>query len=394
MQGNWKTPNKVLKLIIVNHLLYCENGLVTVKQLLLYIFTCRRWWLALLLHKMLLILDFDWRLLTGMNGNACPFLGQLSTLQLTFDCGSTLHSIPPNLMLWHSFLPLHCSIIKGTKVLFERKKGLTATNQCSILVLPAVARACPNSRSTSFHQWRCWWDCGRFGCPPHWHNTRGAANRNQNFFFSSLLLHLNASESVYGVYYTVCAAADRGVLWIGVRLLLLLSHRTICPEYVPPTTTLGWNLANDADITADCQREGQETFKVRHADDRPLLMNCHVACCHTKRKQILGPCHQCTVHHSAQRQWAKHLNFNYIGHLRTEKPEEACFWIWSQLFVHSGSCFCFSPAHYSHCKWHLFIIVCHIKEFSSTLYKSKQVPNLEKAGSNLIILENLVFFIE
>lgn len=51
---------------------------------------------------------------------------------------------------------------------------------------------------------------------------------------------------------TVCAAADRGVLWTGVRLLLLLSHRTICPEYVPPTTRLGWNLANPADITSDC----------------------------------------------------------------------------------------------------------------------------------------------
>lgn len=38
---------------------------------------------------------------------------------------------------------------------------------------------------------------------------------------------------------TVCAAADRGVLCTGVRLLLLLSHNTICPEYVPPTTRLG-----------------------------------------------------------------------------------------------------------------------------------------------------------
>lgn len=54
---------------------------------------------------------------------------------------------------------------------------------------------------------------------------------------------------------TVCAAADRGVLCTGVLLLLLLSHSTICPEYVPPTTTLGWNLANAADITADCQKE-------------------------------------------------------------------------------------------------------------------------------------------
>lgn len=59
------------------------------------------------------------------------------------------------------------------------------------------------------------------------------------------------------VYCTVCAAADRGVLCTGVLLLLLLSHSTICPEYVPPTTTFGWNLANAADITADCQKEGK-----------------------------------------------------------------------------------------------------------------------------------------
>lgn len=59
-------------------------------------------------------------------------------------------------------------------------------------------------------------------------------------------------STLWVVYCTVCAAADRGVLCTGVLLLLLLSHRTICPEYVPPTTTLGWNLANAADITADC----------------------------------------------------------------------------------------------------------------------------------------------
>ena len=59
------------------------------------------------------------------------------------------------------------------------------------------------------------------------------------------------------VFCTVCAAADRGVLCTGVLLLLLLSHSTICPEYVPPTTTLGWNLAKAADITADCQKQGE-----------------------------------------------------------------------------------------------------------------------------------------
>lgn len=54
-----------------------------------------------------------------------------------------------------------------------------------------------------------------------------------------------------GAGLTVCAAADRGVLWTGVRRWLRLSHRTICPEYVPPTTRLGWNLANPTDTTDD-----------------------------------------------------------------------------------------------------------------------------------------------
>lgn len=38
---------------------------------------------------------------------------------------------------------------------------------------------------------------------------------------------------------TVCAAADSGVLCTGVLLLLRLSHSTIWPEYVPPTTRFG-----------------------------------------------------------------------------------------------------------------------------------------------------------
>lgn len=52
-------------------------------------------------------------------------------------------------------------------------------------------------------------------------------------------------------WLTVWAVADSGVLWTGVFLLLLLSHRTIWPEYVPPTIKLGWNLANVTDVTPD-----------------------------------------------------------------------------------------------------------------------------------------------
>lgn len=71
----------------------------------------------------------------------------------------------------------------------------------------------------------------------------------------TLLLYWHEISAHRVVQRTVCAAADRGVLCIGVLLLLLLSHSTIWPEYVPPTTTLGWNLANAADITADCRKE-------------------------------------------------------------------------------------------------------------------------------------------
>lgn len=74
-------------------------------------------------------------------------------------------------------------------------------------------------------------------------------------------------STLWVVYCTVCAAADRGVLCTGVLLLLLLSHRTICPEYVPPTTTLGWNLANAADVTADCPN-----FKKRGEWERRCLV--------------------------------------------------------------------------------------------------------------------------
>lgn len=69
----------------------------------------------------------------------------------------------------------------------------------------------------------------------------------------TLKLHPEGEYGPAAALSTVCAAADRGVLCTGVLLLLLLSHRTIWPEYVPPTTTLGWNLANAADMTADCQ---------------------------------------------------------------------------------------------------------------------------------------------
>lgn len=66
---------------------------------------------------------------------------------------------------------------------------------------------------------------------------------------------------------TVCAAADRGVLWTGVRRWLRLSHRTICPEYVPPTTRLGWNLAKPTDTTGDwanSQREKRRGWDSRN----------------------------------------------------------------------------------------------------------------------------------
>jgi len=38
--------------------------------------------------------------------------------------------------------------------------------------------------------------------------------------------------------FTVWAAVDRGVRCTGVRFCTRLSHKTICPEYVPPRTRL------------------------------------------------------------------------------------------------------------------------------------------------------------
>lgn len=54
---------------------------------------------------------------------------------------------------------------------------------------------------------------------------------------------------------TVCAAAESGVLWTGVLLWLRLSQRTICPEYVPPTSRLGWKRAKPTDTTGDLEEE-------------------------------------------------------------------------------------------------------------------------------------------
>lgn len=64
-------------------------------------------------------------------------------------------------------------------------------------------------------------------------------------------------------WLTVCAAADKGVRCTGVLRWLRLSHRTIWPEYVPPTTKLGWNRAKQTDITEDCEGKGREEHRER-----------------------------------------------------------------------------------------------------------------------------------
>lgn len=70
----------------------------------------------------------------------------------------------------------------------------------------------------------------------------------------SIQILTRRNEKLWMTVLTVCAAAVRGLLWTGVRLLLRLSQSTIWPEYVPPIIKLGWNLANVADITADCNK--------------------------------------------------------------------------------------------------------------------------------------------
>ncbi len=121
---------------------------------------------------------------------------------------------------------------------------------CHGCVVPVVWTACPDSRSTSCRQWRCWWDCERSASPAHSHSTPGAAD-TQAEDWEQCGCRRGGWGGVCVCVCTVWAEAERGVLCTGVRLLLRLSHRTICPEYVPPTTRLGWNCANAADITAD-----------------------------------------------------------------------------------------------------------------------------------------------
>lgn len=120
--------------------------------------------------------------------------------------------------------------------------------------VPVAGTACRDSMSTFSHRWKCWSGCWHFGFLPRSHSKLGAessrrAQTEESDSTDSKEICKDADKALWEL--TVCAAADRGVLWTGVRLLLLLSHRTICPEYVPPTTRLGWNLANPADITSD-----------------------------------------------------------------------------------------------------------------------------------------------
>ena len=53
---------------------------------------------------------------------------------------------------------------------------------------------------------------------------------------------ISLSKIIDMMQFTVWAAVDRGVRCTGVRFCTRLSHKTICPEYVPPSTRLGWNL--------------------------------------------------------------------------------------------------------------------------------------------------------
>ena len=50
---------------------------------------------------------------------------------------------------------------------------------------------------------------------------------------------------------------DKEERWIGVLLLHLRSHITICPEYVPAITKFGWNIEKHDEVIVFyiCQKE-------------------------------------------------------------------------------------------------------------------------------------------
>lgn len=52
----------------------------------------------------------------------------------------------------------------------------------------------------------------------------------------------------------VCPAADNGVLRTG-RCFERVSHRRICPEYVPPNRRFEWKGENVTESTSDCLTE-------------------------------------------------------------------------------------------------------------------------------------------
>ena len=71
---------------------------------------------------------------------------------------------------------------------------------------------------------------------------------------------LNTEITINNIF-TVWAVEDNGVFCTGVLFLFRLSHKTICPEYVPPTMRFGWNFAKQTDITADYRKENSIHLK-------------------------------------------------------------------------------------------------------------------------------------
>ncbi len=94
-------------------------------------------------------------------------------------------------------------------------EGKCTSHGC--VFVPVVWTACPDSRSTSCRQWRCWWDCERSASPAHSHSTPGAADTHRQMTENSVDAddEDDADEAVFVRVYRVSRGRERRPLHRG-----------------------------------------------------------------------------------------------------------------------------------------------------------------------------------